>query len=103
MLPRDVSEYPMEYPVTTELAFDSDEYVRLLADFYDEWADRLAQLARGSDVVVLCEGDPSSTAPSCICYTRLQGRAEVEVDRRHSRHGRLLERASGSRSRSATT
>jgi precorrin-2/cobalt-factor-2 C20-methyltransferase len=79
ILPHDVSEYPMEYPVTTELAFDSDEYVRLLADFYDEWADRLEQLARGDDVVVLCEGDPFFYGSFMHLYSRLQGRAKVDV------------------------
>ena len=79
ILPRDVSEYPMEYPVTTELAFGSDEYVHLLAGFYDEWAVRLEQLARGSDVVVLCEGDPFFYGSFMHLYSRLQGRAAVEV------------------------
>jgi precorrin-2/cobalt-factor-2 C20-methyltransferase len=79
ILSRDVSEYPMEYPVTTELAFDSDEYVRLLAEFYDEWADRLEQLARGDDVVVLCEGDPFFYGSFMHLYSRLQGRAKVDV------------------------
>jgi precorrin-2/cobalt-factor-2 C20-methyltransferase len=79
ILPRDVSEYPMEYPVTTELAFDSDEYVRLLAGFYDEWADRLERLARGSDLVVLCEGDPFFYGSFMHLYSRLQGRAEVDI------------------------
>ena len=51
-------EYPMEYPVTTELPFDSPEYTDALARFYDDWASRLATLAATEDVVVLCEGDP---------------------------------------------
>ena len=76
---RNVSEYPMEYPVTTELAFESDEYVRLLADFYDQWADRLARLAREDNVVVLCEGDPFFYGSFMHLYSRLQGRAEVDV------------------------
>lgn len=79
ILPRGVSEYPMEYPVTTELAFDSDEYIRLLGDFYDEWADRLEQLARGQNVVVLCEGDPFFYGSFMHLYSRLQGRAELDV------------------------
>ncbi|MEZ5797556.1 MAG: SAM-dependent methyltransferase [Paracoccaceae bacterium] len=34
--------------------------------FYDDWSARLQTLVRaGAEVVVLCEGDPSSTAPSC--------------------------------------
>jgi precorrin-2/cobalt-factor-2 C20-methyltransferase len=79
MLAQDVREYPMEYPVTTELAFDSEPYVRLLAEFYDAWADRLAALAREADVVVLCEGDPFFYGSFMHLYVRLQGRAEVEV------------------------
>ncbi|KIN76254.1 precorrin-2 C(20)-methyltransferase [Sulfitobacter mediterraneus] len=79
MLREDVIEYPMEYPVTTELRFDSDEYRQLMVDFYAEWADRLAELAQDHDVVVLCEGDPFFYGSFMHLHTRLQGRAEVEV------------------------
>ncbi|UWR15233.1 precorrin-2 C(20)-methyltransferase [Sulfitobacter sp. M368] len=79
MLREDVIEYPMEYPVTTELRFDSDEYRQLMVDFYAEWADRLAELARDHEVVVLCEGDPFFYGSFMHLHTRLQGRAEVEV------------------------
>jgi precorrin-2/cobalt-factor-2 C20-methyltransferase len=79
MLRVDVHEHPMEYPVTTELAFNSEEYARQLASFHDEWADRLVELARTTDVVVLCEGDPFFYGSFMHLYTRLQGRAEVEV------------------------
>lgn len=79
MLAADVSEYPMEYPVTTEIAFDSPDYARLLADFYDAWAERLTRLARESDVVVLCEGDPYFYGSFMHLHARLQGRAEIEV------------------------
>jgi len=40
MLANGVTEYAMEYPVTTELPFDSPEYNQALAQFYDDWADR---------------------------------------------------------------
>ncbi|TYO67667.1 precorrin-2 C(20)-methyltransferase [Bradyrhizobium hipponense] len=79
MLASDVTEYPMEYPVTTEIAFDSPEYVRLLASFYDEWAERLARLARAVDVVVLCEGDPYFYGSFMHLHSRLQDRVEIEV------------------------
>jgi precorrin-2/cobalt-factor-2 C20-methyltransferase len=79
MLAPDVREYPMEYPVTTELAVGSEEYARLLACFHDEWADRLAELARETDIVVLCEGDPFFYGSFMHLYTRLKDRAEVEV------------------------
>jgi len=79
MLAPDVREYPMEYPVTTEIPFDSPEYARLLARFYDDWAQRLAEIARETDVVVLCEGDPFFYGSFMHLHTRLQGRAAVEV------------------------
>ena len=79
MLAADVREYPMEYPVTTELAFDSAEYGRLLADFYDFWADRLERVARETDIVVLCEGDPFFYGSFMHLYARLQSRVEIDV------------------------
>ncbi len=79
MLAPDCCEYPMEYPVTTELDAGSDEYARLLTAFYDDWADRLAALSREVDVVVLCEGDPFFYGSFMHLYTRLKDRAEVEV------------------------
>jgi precorrin-2/cobalt-factor-2 C20-methyltransferase len=79
MLAANVQEYSMEYPVTTELAFDSADYVRLLADFYDAWADRLERVARETDVVVLCEGDPFLYGSFMHLHARLQGRVKIEV------------------------
>jgi len=79
LLAADVCEYPMEYPVTTEIAFESPDYVRLLAGFYDEWAERLARLARAIDVVVLCEGDPYFYGSFMHLHARLQGRVEIAV------------------------
>src|SRR5258705_446953 len=46
LLGQDVREYPMEYPVTRELPFDSPQYGRLLASFYDDCAQRLVGIAR---------------------------------------------------------
>lgn len=79
MLATDVAEYPMEYPVTTEIPFDSPQYKACLAAFYDDWAARLAALAQQQDVVVLCEGDPFFFGSFMHLHTRLQGRALVEV------------------------
>lgn len=79
MLREDVIEYPMEYPVTTELRFDSEAYRQLMVDFYAEWADKLEALAQTEEVVVLCEGDPFFYGSFMHLHTRLQGRAEVEV------------------------
>ena len=74
-----VAEYPMEYPVTTELPFNSAEYRDLLASFYDDWASRLVHLAKTDDVVVLCEGDPFFYGSFMHLHIRLQGRVGLDV------------------------
>lgn len=77
MLAPGVVELAMEYPVTTELPFDSPEYIDALARFYDDWALRLAALP--GEVIVLCEGDPFFYGSFMHLFTRLQGRVEMEV------------------------
>ncbi|MFT7058445.1 MAG: precorrin-2/cobalt-factor-2 C20-methyltransferase [Pseudorhodobacter sp.] len=77
MLAPEAVELAMEYPVTTELPFDSPEYIDLLARFYDDWAERLAALP--GEVVVLCEGDPFFYGSFMHLYTRLLGRVEMDV------------------------
>ncbi|UWQ31764.1 precorrin-2 C(20)-methyltransferase [Leisingera sp. M527] len=79
MLADGVTEHAMEYPVTTEIHFSDPEYNRVLAEFYDQWADTLAEIAKGEDVVVLCEGDPFLYGSYMHLYTRLQGRAAQEI------------------------
>ena len=79
ILPPDATEHAMEYPVTTEIHFSDPEYNRLLAEFYDGWADRLAELARTDVIIVLCEGDPFFFGSFMHLHTRLKGRAQVDV------------------------
>ncbi|UWQ78273.1 precorrin-2 C(20)-methyltransferase [Leisingera sp. S132] len=79
MLADGVTEHAMEYPVTTEIHFSDPEYNRVLAAFYDQWADTLAEIAQDEDVVVLCEGDPFLYGSYMHLYTRLQGRAAQEI------------------------
>ncbi|WP_417809011.1 precorrin-2 C(20)-methyltransferase [Thioclava sp.] len=79
MLADDVVEHAMEYPVTTEIPFNSPDYNRRLAEFYDQWASRLITLSQGRDVVVLCEGDPFFYGSFMHLYTRLRGQIEIEV------------------------
>ncbi len=79
MLAGDVREYPMEYPVTTELPFQSDAYNDALAHFYEQCTERLIEIAQDDDVVVLCEGDPFFYGSFMHLYVRLQGRAPVDV------------------------
>jgi precorrin-2/cobalt-factor-2 C20-methyltransferase len=79
LLREDAVEHAMEYPVTTELPFDSPEYIDALARFYDDWAGRLKVLAQASDVVVLCEGDPFFYGSFMHLYSRLSGIVEMEI------------------------
>ncbi|MBN2629258.1 MAG: precorrin-2 C(20)-methyltransferase [Rhodobacteraceae bacterium] len=73
-------EHAMEYPITTELPFDSPDYIRLLSAFYDDWAARLRTLvANGAEVVVLCEGDPFLYGSFMHLYTRLRADVPIEV------------------------
>ncbi|SEN31601.1 precorrin-2/cobalt-factor-2 C20-methyltransferase [Gemmobacter aquatilis] len=77
MLRPEAVELAMEYPVTTELPFDSPAYNGALAAFYDGWADRLA--AMEGEVVVLCEGDPFFYGSFMHLYTRLRDRVDLQV------------------------
>lgn len=79
VLPDGIVEHAMEYPVTTEIHFSDPEYNRVMAEFYDRWADSLAEIAQREDVVVLCEGDPFLYGSYMHLYTRLQGRVEQEI------------------------
>lgn len=79
MLRPDATEYPMDYPVTTEIHFSDPEYNRVMAEFYDDWAERLCILAGTETVLVLCEGDPFFYGSFMHLYTRLRERCAVEV------------------------
>ena len=80
MLRADVVEFPMEYPVTTEIPVSDPRYNDCLSAFYSRCIDHLASLARaGEDVVVLCEGDPFFYGSFMHLYTRLQTITPVAV------------------------
>jgi len=79
MLREDVVEHPMDYPVTTEIAFDSADYNQRLAAFYEDWTQALLTLAADHQVIVLCEGDPFFYGSFMHLHVRLQGRCPVEV------------------------
>lgn len=72
LLRSDAVQCPMEYPVTTELPFDSAVYNDTLAGFYDHWSERLAVMAREDDVAVLCEGDPFFYGSFMHLYVRFK-------------------------------
>lgn len=80
MLPADVIEFPMEYPVTTEIPLTDPRYNEVLAEFYEDCTKHLQALAdQGEDVVVLCEGDPFFYGSFMHLYSRLRDSAPVEV------------------------
>ena len=81
MLHAQVIEYPMEYPLTTEIPHDDPRYIAQLSDFYLNWQSRLTELAQDQEVIVLCEGDPFFYGSFMHLYVRLQqaGIAQVEV------------------------
>ncbi|MCU1365950.1 MAG: cobI [Ilumatobacteraceae bacterium] len=69
----------LEYPVTTE-AIEPADYERQIADFYDRSADDIAaQLDRGRDVAVVCEGDPFFYGSYMYIHQRLAGRYRTTV------------------------
>lgn len=80
LLHAQVTEYAMEYPLTTEIPHDDPRYVAQLSDFYLEWQSRLTQLARTEDVLVLCEGDPFFYGSFMHLYVRLQQAGVVPVE-----------------------
>ncbi|WP_375174953.1 precorrin-2 C(20)-methyltransferase [Pseudooceanicola sp.] len=80
MIPEGAVEYPMEYPVTTEIPLTDPRYNSLLSAFYEESTAHLRALAAGGeDVVVLCEGDPFFYGSFMHLYTRLVDHVPVEV------------------------
>ncbi|MFV2172233.1 precorrin-2 C(20)-methyltransferase [Actinomadura sp. LOL_016] len=65
-------EEALVYPVTTE---ETDDYQRVLDEFYERCAARLAEhLDAGRDVVVLCAGDPFFYGSYMHLHKRLSGR-----------------------------
>ncbi|WP_370227523.1 precorrin-2 C(20)-methyltransferase [Cognatishimia sp.] len=80
MIPEGAVEFPMEYPVTTEIPLSDPRYNQILSAFYKEVTDHLIALAQsGEDVVVLCEGDPFFYGSFMHIYARVKDIVPVEV------------------------
>lgn len=76
----DAFEELLRYPVTTGAADHPLGYHGLMADFYDESAERLAaHLDAGRNVVVLAEGDPLFYGTYMYLHDRLADRYDSEV------------------------
>ncbi|MEP3330905.1 precorrin-2 C(20)-methyltransferase [Sedimentitalea sp.] len=79
-IPTDAIEFPMEYPVTTEIPLSDPRYNQMLSEFYANCTDHLKSLAaKGEDVVVLCEGDPFFYGSFMHVYSRLHGKVPINV------------------------
>ena len=74
-------ELRLEYPITTEAPPPGVSYESLLIDCYDRSAKQIAEvLDQGSDVAVLCEGDPLFYGSYMYLHHRLESAGyEVEV------------------------
>ncbi|KPA21886.1 Precorrin-2 C(20)-methyltransferase [Shimia sp. SK013] len=80
LLPDSVIEFPMEYPVTTEIPLSDPRYNEVLSAFYEDVTQHLITLAQnGEDVVVLCEGDPFFYGSFMHLYARLRDVVPVKV------------------------
>ncbi|MFL6171671.1 MAG: precorrin-2 C(20)-methyltransferase [Marmoricola sp.] len=80
LIPADVLEENLVYPVTTGLTEHPGGYAGAMAAFYEESADRLAaHLAAGRTVVLLAEGDPLFYGSYMYMHDRLSERFETEI------------------------
>ncbi|WP_422049469.1 precorrin-2 C(20)-methyltransferase [Shimia sp.] len=80
LLPKGVIEFPMEYPVTTEIPLSDPRYNEILSQFYEDVTQHLIRLAQaGDDVVVLCEGDPFFYGSFMHIYERVRQVVPVNV------------------------
>ncbi len=73
-------EILLAYPMTTERPFYRPEYVEALREFYEQGAERIAEiLTQGRDVALLCEGDPMFYGSFMHIFERLKTRFRVEI------------------------
>ncbi|MDU9005697.1 precorrin-2 C(20)-methyltransferase [Sedimentitalea todarodis] len=80
LLPAEATEFPMEYPVTTEIPLSDPRYNQLLSEFYASCTGHLRSLSlKGEDVVVLCEGDPFFYGSFMHLHSRLHGKVPISV------------------------
>ncbi len=80
LLPADVVEEALVYPVTTQRTGHPGGYQGAMVEFYDASAERLAvHLRAGLTVVVLCEGDPLFYGSYMYLHDRLSPFFATEV------------------------
>ena len=80
LIPPSAIEEELRYPVTTGSADHPGGYYGALADFYDEYSDRLeAHLAAGRSVVVLAIGDPLFFGSFMYVHDRLSPHYPTQI------------------------
>lgn len=80
LFPAGVVEEELTYPVTTGTTDHPGGYSGVLAEFYEESAERLAaHLAAGRNVVLLSEGDPLFYGSYMYMHDRLADRFPTEI------------------------
>lgn len=80
LIPEEVIEVLLRYPVTTGPTAHPGGYVGAMADFYEESATRLAaHLEAGRSVVLLAEGDPLFYGSFMYMHDRLAERFVTEI------------------------
>jgi precorrin-2 C20-methyltransferase/precorrin-3B C17-methyltransferase len=80
LIPADVIEEQLTYPVTTGVTDHPGGYAGALAQFYEESAARLAaHLDAGRDVVLLAEGDPLFYGSFMYMHDRLAEHYPTEI------------------------
>ncbi|CEF56340.1 precorrin-2 C20-methyltransferase / cobalt-factor-2 C20-methyltransferase [Acetobacter ghanensis] len=73
-------ELRLVYPFTTEISVNDPAYHQNMAAFYNQSADRLAEvLASGRDVTLLCEGDPFLYGSAMYVFDRLRKHWNTQV------------------------
>jgi precorrin-2/cobalt-factor-2 C20-methyltransferase len=73
-------ELRFEYPITTEIAVDDPRYIAEMAEFYQASAAAIARhLDAGSDVALLCEGDPFFYGSAMYLFDRLGSSYRNEI------------------------
>ena len=80
LFPAGVVEEELTYPVTTGTTDHPGGYAGVLAEFYEESAERLAaHLSAGRNVVLLSEGDPLFYGSYMYMHDRLADRFPTEI------------------------
>ena len=79
-LRKNVLEIQMDYPITTEISFQSIEYKKTLSQFYENCCNQILSISnKNNDIIVLCEGDPFFYGSFMHLYTRLLDKNIIKV------------------------